>query len=364
MYIDNLKSIDTEGAEEGVVVLAGYANRYLAEDGSLVVDRSEESVPPMGIRLENYKKNPVILYQHISTEPIGKARMIEARPDGLYVEFEVHKAMHEKAYYGAKAGILKALSIGFRIFDYKEVEGVWFWTDTELFEISLVSVPDNQDSLTTVIAKSAKCEDGKCFLATKMQTEPSEWRKVNKKEMKEVVMKEASEEIVAEIYLVADGEPKFPHHIYKDGKVEFNEEGFVSAINALKSAMTNDSLTDEQILNALKHAKAHLDSDEVSDKVKTKYNEFISEKLNEFEEKLKHTDDDSTINKQEPEDGGNGAGNANDETPASSINIEDVEKLITSLSESEEGINQLFSLYSSIEQTINSALAGITTEGE
>jgi len=57
MYIDNLKSIDTERTEEGVVVLAGYANRYLAEDGSLVVDRSEESVPPMGIRLENYKKN-------------------------------------------------------------------------------------------------------------------------------------------------------------------------------------------------------------------------------------------------------------------------------------------------------------------
>ena len=64
--------------------------------------------------IENFMKNPVVLYQHNSREPIGKVTKAEARSEGLYVEAlisDVNKDVQKLI----KQEILKTFSIGYRL---------------------------------------------------------------------------------------------------------------------------------------------------------------------------------------------------------------------------------------------------------
>src|SRR5690606_34773406 len=51
-----------------------------------------------------------------------------------------------------KSGGMRAVSIGFRAYDGKEIDGIWTWTDTEMLEFSAVNIPANPNAL--VFAKS------------------------------------------------------------------------------------------------------------------------------------------------------------------------------------------------------------------
>lgn len=130
------------------------------------IDRHGDVVPAavweMG--MQNYLKNPVILAYHKHDEPIG--RMVEHRIDekGLWIKARVSAAA-EDVFNLVKDGVLTAFSIGFRIVDaeYNSAAEVFMVKELELHEISIVSVPANQNTLFSLSKAFDSAEEFKSF---------------------------------------------------------------------------------------------------------------------------------------------------------------------------------------------------------
>lgn len=104
--------------------------------------------------LENYKKNPIILFNHNYDQPIGKAADIRVTDKGLELVAKISAAADD-VYQLVKEGILCTFSVGFMIKDaeYNEATDGFIIKDAELYEVSVVSVPCNQDA-TFSLSKS------------------------------------------------------------------------------------------------------------------------------------------------------------------------------------------------------------------
>lgn len=125
------------------IFIEGYAS-------TIDIDRSGDVVPKSAWEkgIQNYLKNPIILAQHDYDDPIG--RMTDYRVDdkGLWVKARISSAA-EEVFGLIKDKILTAFSIGFRILDaeYNSAAEVFVIKELELVEISVVSVPCNQNTL-------------------------------------------------------------------------------------------------------------------------------------------------------------------------------------------------------------------------
>jgi len=154
---------DTDPQES--VYITGYAS---TND----MDRQGDVVPTnvweKGI--QNYLKNPVILAYHDHSEPVG--RMVEHKIDakGLWIKARISNAA-EDVYNLVKDGVLTAFSIGFRIIDaeYNAAAELFVVKELELHEISVVSVPANQNTLFSL---SKAFEDAEEFKSFKLQFAP------------------------------------------------------------------------------------------------------------------------------------------------------------------------------------------------
>ena len=104
--------------------------------------------------LENYKGNPVLLFNHDYNRPIGRATGLEVTNNGLEISGRISKAAGEIKDL-VKDGVLGAFSVGFRVkdADYMTETDGYKIKDAELFEVSVVSVPCNQGA-TFSVAKS------------------------------------------------------------------------------------------------------------------------------------------------------------------------------------------------------------------
>lgn len=144
--------------ETETITIEGYANT-VAKDRAYDVITADAWTAPEA--LTNYKKNPIILFSHDYTRPIGKC--VELRPDnnGLYISADIVKATDPAVYSMIENEILKTFSVGFRCLeaDWHDISDTFIITKLELFEISVVAVPCNQDSTFQV----AKGMDGKSF---------------------------------------------------------------------------------------------------------------------------------------------------------------------------------------------------------
>ena len=104
--------------------------------------------------LENFKNNPVILFNHNYDRPIGRAKEIGVTENGLELTARISKSAGEIKDL-IKDGVLGAFSVGFKVKDadyISETDGYKI-KDAELFEVSVVSVPCNQNAVFSV-AKS------------------------------------------------------------------------------------------------------------------------------------------------------------------------------------------------------------------
>ncbi len=148
-----------------MLTIKGYAS-------TTDVDRQGDIVPvsvwEKGI--QNYLKNPVILAYHNHSAPIG--RMTEHKVDekGLLVKARISSAAGD-VYKLVKDGVLTAFSIGFRIVDaeYNSAAELFVVKELELHEISVVSVPANQNTLFSL---SKSFENDEEFKSFKMQFAP------------------------------------------------------------------------------------------------------------------------------------------------------------------------------------------------
>ena len=149
-------------ADDGSVNIKGYASTNDTDRAGDVIEK--EAWEKGG--LDNYTNNPVVLFNHDYNRPIGRATGLETDDRGLKITANISKSAGDVTNL-VKEGILRALSVGFRVRDadyIEETDGLKI-SDAELFEISVVSVPANQ-SATFSVAK-----------AFDTQQEYDEWKK-------------------------------------------------------------------------------------------------------------------------------------------------------------------------------------------
>lgn len=156
-WIDSSFKVKSSGKDDnGSIIISGYASTVSKDRaGDVVLASAWEKDSALG----NYIKNPIVLFAHNHSEPIGKMVGYTLDDYGLLVDIEVFD-VDSRVYKLVKGGALTTFSIGFRLKDYKYDEGseTFLITELELFEISIVSVPCNQDC-TFELAKSMR-DDG------------------------------------------------------------------------------------------------------------------------------------------------------------------------------------------------------------
>ena len=156
---------------------AGKASTFVATITTDSVDRDGEVVVPSGMNSRDYERNPVLLYEHDVKSPIGKMlgmkrgeRSIEAefalapRPDNHVGEWFPDTVASLMDF-----GALNTMSIGFLGMEarpaskadtekygqgVRRVYGKW-----KLLEVSVVSVPANQDAIVTAVRKGLVTSD-------------------------------------------------------------------------------------------------------------------------------------------------------------------------------------------------------------
>lgn len=162
LYISSAFTKELPKVDEAIesLYIEGYASTVDVDRGGDVVPAS---VWEDGIK--NYLKNPIILAQHDHDDPIG--RMVEHKVDatGLWVKARISAAA--EVFSLIKDEVLTAFSIGFRILDaeYNAAAEIFLIKKLELVEISVVSVPMNQNTLFNLSKAFSSAEDFNSFKA-------------------------------------------------------------------------------------------------------------------------------------------------------------------------------------------------------
>ena len=104
--------------------------------------------------LDNYKNNPILLFNHNYDRPIGRAKELGVSENGLDITARISKSAGDIKDL-IKDGVLGAFSVGFKVkdADYNDETDGYKIKDAELFEVSVVSVPCNQTAVFS-LAKS------------------------------------------------------------------------------------------------------------------------------------------------------------------------------------------------------------------
>ena len=173
LYLDNV-FVKSAGSEDNSIYIEGYAS---TTDKDRHGDVVPSSVWEAGIK--NYLNNPIILGYHNHGTPIGK--MVDHKIDdkGLWIKARISEAAGA-VYNLVKDGILSAFSIGFRIIDadYKSELDLFVIKELELHEISVVSVPANQNTLFS-LAKSFDNNDDYLSFKAQFATQDDKAKELN-----------------------------------------------------------------------------------------------------------------------------------------------------------------------------------------
>jgi len=127
------------------ITIEGYANKFF-------VDAYKERMDPMSVKLDRFKQNPILLFNHDMMYPVGKVTFVEPREDGLFVRACVSASENEKVSFVrdlVEDGTLCTFSVRFAdetVVEDPEVQGGKLIKDWELQEVSIVSIPAQPDS--------------------------------------------------------------------------------------------------------------------------------------------------------------------------------------------------------------------------
>jgi HK97 family phage prohead protease/HK97 family phage major capsid protein len=142
----------------------GDGLEFVLSDGT--VDRYGDIVEPTGWDLKNFKKNPIALFGHNSSFPIGKWSDLRVEAGKLIGRLTLAKRgtsyRLDELIGLVEQGILRAVSVGFRPIKAEPIDaerpyGPQRYLKSELLETSLVSVPANPAALA--LAKSLNVSD-------------------------------------------------------------------------------------------------------------------------------------------------------------------------------------------------------------
>lgn len=115
-------------------------------------DRVGDIVEPLGVKY----KNPLpLLWQHRSDQPVGTVRFDKPTKDGITFTARLPridepgplKDRVDTAWGEVKHGLVRAVSIGFKDIEFSRMEGGGYrFIESEVLELSLVTIPANQDA--------------------------------------------------------------------------------------------------------------------------------------------------------------------------------------------------------------------------
>ena len=117
-------------------------------------DRMGDVLMPLGCRLENFKRNPVVLFSHDAAQPIARCVSITASSVAVTatIQFppEGTTTLSDDCYRLIQQGVLGAVSVGFLALAWEPLpQGGLRFTEWELLELSIVSVPANPAAIIT-----------------------------------------------------------------------------------------------------------------------------------------------------------------------------------------------------------------------
>jgi len=134
--------LTVKAVEEDKRIIRGTATTPLP-------DRLGDIVEPLGVKF----KNPLpLLHQHDSTRPVGTVKFDKPTKDGITFEARLPEIAEpgplkdrvDTAWGEIKAGLVRAVSIGFRAVEYAFMdEGGIRYLASEIMELSLVTIPAN-----------------------------------------------------------------------------------------------------------------------------------------------------------------------------------------------------------------------------
>lgn len=231
-----------------------------------------------GIELEQFRKNPVMLYSHDhEVLPIGRWENVRVEGDKLLADavFDEHDEFARKVARKVEDGIVRCCSIGFHVLEWSEdpallLPGQRYDTVTkaQLMECSICAIGANQNAMALYDANGGKVELSDAGLVSlgfksvvKAGTEPgsnNQQQKEMDKELKELqeqnsALKKQNEQMDAEVKQLREAAAK--HHqahiesvvsgAVADGRIDASEKEKWTRL------MGADAETAEQVLAAM-----------------------------------------------------------------------------------------------------------------
>ena len=142
-----IKSVSDSGEFEGYGSVFGVKDSY-----------SDIVVPGAFLKSLNdwsgKGRLPALLWQHDMSEPIGVYTEMREDETGLYVKGRLlinDDPLARRAHAHMKAGSLTGMSIGYMLDDYEydKEKGIWLLKAIDLWEVSLVTFPANDEARIT-----------------------------------------------------------------------------------------------------------------------------------------------------------------------------------------------------------------------
>jgi HK97 family phage prohead protease len=217
-----------------------------------IKDRDNEALLPGGVKLENYRKNPVVMWGHDYTNlPVGKNLWIKKDEHGLVAKtlFAKSKRGEElfKAYSEDIEGtgpLLKGWSVGFIPVKWEDAEKKdgekasddvprRVYTEWELLEYSAVPIPSCPEALTLAVEKNLVPDFLKKDLVGEKEPITEEEKTVIKAAGK-VLVEELRGSIIKEALLKPETTEKF-HRIPVNPGCEVTATITISASQGIKA---------------------------------------------------------------------------------------------------------------------------------
>ena len=136
---------------------------YVLSDAT--VDRYGDTIDPQGWRLDWFRQNPIALFNHNANAPIGTWRNIRVDDERLVADLvPAERGTSQRVdeiLSLIEQDILRATSVGFRAIAQEPIDAKHpmrgtRYTEQELLETSIVSVPANPAALAIWISRGIK----------------------------------------------------------------------------------------------------------------------------------------------------------------------------------------------------------------
>ena len=150
--------LSIKSADEGTRIIRGIAT-------TPSVDRVGDIIEPLGV---TFAKTLPFLWMHAHDKPIGTCEFGKATASGIpFVatianpkEPGILKDRCDEAWQSITLGLVRCVSVGFRPIQYSYIEGGGVrYTETEVFELSAVTIPAQADAIIEAV-KSVRAGRG------------------------------------------------------------------------------------------------------------------------------------------------------------------------------------------------------------